>query len=123
MSIYWRKRLEAVGHAWRGFGWFLEEPHAKIHITIGATVLTSCGLIGMDLWEWVVVILCVLLVISIEIINTAIEKLCDKVSREWDADIVKIKDLSALAVLWVSMGADVIGGVVIVPKAISRILF
>ena len=39
-----------------------------------------------------------LLLLAFEIINTAIEKLCDKITKEIDSDIKKIKDLASASV-------------------------
>ena len=39
-----------------------------------------------------------LLLLAFELLNTAIEKLSDKISKEFDMDIKKIKDLSSAAV-------------------------
>ena len=39
-----------------------------------------------------------LLLLAFEIVNTAIEKLCDKITKKIDPDIKKIKDLSSASV-------------------------
>ena len=39
-----------------------------------------------------------LLLLAFEIVNTAIEKLCDKITKEIDADIKIIKDLASASV-------------------------
>ena len=36
--------------------------------------------------------------LAFEIVNTSIEKLCDKITNEYDLDIKRIKDLSSAAV-------------------------
>ena len=57
-------------------------------------------------WEWTLVITLAALVITAEILNTAIERLCDFVQPKQDARIKTIKDLAAGAVLCASGGAD-----------------
>ena len=52
---------------------------------------------SIDVWSMLLVIL-FFLILSLEAINTAIEKLCDKVLKEKDSDIKIIKDCSAAAV-------------------------
>ena len=46
----------------------------------------------------------------------AIEKLADYVQPEYDSKIGFIKDISAGAVMWVSVAASIIGLIIYVPK-------
>lgn len=51
-------------------------------------------------------------VLAAEILNTAIEKVCDMVQPEYDERVKFIKDISAGAVLLLSIGAVIVGVVV-----------
>jgi diacylglycerol kinase len=51
-----------------------------------------------------------------ELINSAIEMLCDYVQPERHASIKIVKDLAAGAVLLAAIGSVIIGGVVFLPK-------
>lgn len=66
--------------------------------------------------EFIVVILCIAMVMAAEMINTAIEQICDRVTRERDAEIKTIKDISAGAVLITAIAAIVCGLIIFVPK-------
>lgn len=55
--------------------------------------------------EWLVVLVLIVIVITAEMLNTAIEKTCDLISKEKNEEIKVIKDISAGAVLVSSMGA------------------
>jgi len=44
--------------------------------------------------------------------------LCDRITKEEDAEIKKIKDASAASVLIMAMGTAVIGFVIFLPKII-----
>jgi undecaprenol kinase/diacylglycerol kinase (ATP) len=57
-------------------------------------------------------------VLSAEIFNTAIELLVDYISMEKNDVARDIKDISAAAVLLISMGALVTGLVIFIPKLI-----
>ena len=57
-------------------------------------------------------------VLSLETINSSIEKLCDLISMDIDPRIKTIKDLSAGAVLIFSVIALVIGCLIFIPKII-----
>lgn len=51
-----------------------------------------------------------------ELVNSAIERLADKISTERDPVIGKIKDLSAGAVLISAIAAAIVGLIILVPK-------
>jgi undecaprenol kinase/diacylglycerol kinase (ATP) len=68
--------------------------------------------------EWLVVILCIGLVITAEILNTCIEKICDFCTLERDEQIRMIKDLGAGAVLCASLTA-LISALVILIRHLS----
>lgn len=98
--------LSGIGEAWR------REPHIRIHG--GATALVIlCGVhFQVAAWEWIVILLCCALVIILELINTAIETLCDVITTEQNEQIRYIKDICSSAVLLACI-ASVIAGVVI----------
>ena len=56
------------------------------------------------------------LVLGIEGLNTALEKLCDYVQPEFDPKIGFIKDISAGAVMLVAIAAGIVGLIIYIPK-------
>jgi diacylglycerol kinase len=86
------------------------ERNMRIHIA--ATVLvTIAAKIFCDFsrTEWCVLILTCALVMSLEAINTAIERLTDEVSPEYSRFAKIAKDVAAGAVLIASIAAVIIG--------------
>lgn len=65
--------------------------------------------------EFAMLILTISAVLAVEAFNTALEELCDKFQPTHDPHIAKIKDLSAAAVLLVSLGAAIVGIIIFVP--------
>ena len=51
-----------------------------------------------DTWKRLALIGVVLLLLLVELLNTAIEKLADRVSRESDPEIGRVKDMGSAAV-------------------------
>ena len=85
----------------------------SIALQLGLAVLT--GLAGIVVWwEWALVITLIGLVVTAEILNTAIEKLCDFVQPNHDPRIKTIKDLAAAAVLFASLTALIVGLMLVV---------
>ena len=97
-------------------GLVLAAQDRSVAIQLGFAVLA--GLAGMGLgfvfWEWALVITLAALVITAEILNTAIERLCDFVQPKQDDRIKTIKDLAAGAVLCASLAALIVGGMIVI---------
>lgn len=84
---------------------FMSESSIKTHTIIALFVLLMAYSLGMrGVWLALLVIL-ITQVLSLELINTALEYLCDLVHPEYSEKIKKIKDMAAGAVLIVSCGA------------------
>lgn len=71
--------------------------------------------------EWLFIIGCSMLVLALELINTAIEHLCDTITKDIHPTIKIIKDVSAAAVLVVAAGS-VVGGLIIFLSKIIELL-
>lgn len=112
--------LESLKHALDGLVClYKEERNMWIH-TVVALLTVGLGLIlKLSHIEWLLVTLCIVGVIACEIINTLIERLCNKITTTYDKGIKKIKDISAGFVLLVSVGSVVIGLIIFLPKIIA----
>jgi diacylglycerol kinase (ATP) len=95
---------------------------ANLRFHIAATVIV----IAAGLWlqigrvEWCIVVLCIGAVSGMELINTSIEQLCNHVTPQEHPSIKKIKDISAGAVLLVSLACTVAGLMIFLPKLIDQ---
>ena len=66
---------------------FRSEQNFKIHL-FAFFVLVFCGcFFGITNIEWMAVLICAFLVLTCEIFNTAIEKLCDHMNPDFDSQI------------------------------------
>lgn len=80
--------------------WHLMSKEAPIVVHISVTLLlTFLGFyVGITPTEWILQILCCGLVLTVESLNTAIEKICDFIHPDYHKKIGTIKDVSAGAV-------------------------
>lgn len=62
------------------------------------------------------VLLCNGLVIGLEMVNTAVETLSNRLHPEKHPDIKIVKDVAAGAVLWAAVMSVVIGAIIFLPK-------
>ena len=102
------------GPAFQGIMDGLSHRSIRLQFLLGGCAVLAGALLGLSSGEWIAVILCIGLVISMEIMNTAVEFLCDYLTEEADERIRKIKDLSAGAVLTASLAALAAAAVILV---------
>jgi diacylglycerol kinase len=115
-----KKRLKSFQYAFDGLKIQIREEHnARIHVFVAICVLAAGFLLKIAMYEWIVVVLCIGFVFSLEIINSAIENMADFVSPEQHAMIKKIKDLAASAVLVGVIASVIIGLLIFIPKIIA----
>lgn len=110
-------RIHSFNHAIRGLQKALKsEANLQIHV-LALLVLLPLGLVlKFTPVEWVAVLTCSALVISCELINTAVEKLSDFVEPQLHPKIAIIKDISAAAVLITALFSSAIGIIIILNK-------
>jgi diacylglycerol kinase (ATP) len=107
-------RIRSFQHATRGIARFVQTgANAKIQ-TLGAFVAVATAIIlDFTLNEWIAVLLCIALVLSLEAINSALETLADEVTLEKRNRIRDTKDMAAGAVLIASLISAIIYGLLV----------
>jgi len=93
----------------------------RIHFIIAVVVILSCFVLKMSYIEIAVISMIILLVISAEMINTAIEEVIDLVTKEYREEAKFAKDVSAGMVLIVALGSIAIGLFIFVPHLLNLI--
>ncbi|MBO9620516.1 MAG: diacylglycerol kinase family protein [Niabella sp.] len=120
MSSSLKKILRSFQYAFNGMREVVRsELNFRIHLAAAVLIVLVCALLGVSKMEWLLIIACISIVMAMELINTAIEKLCDFVAPEKRPAIKIIKDLSAAAVLVAAIGALVVGLIIVLPKIIA----
>ncbi len=104
-----KKQLRSFGHAFEGLYTAIRtEAHLRFHLVAGIYVFLFAYLGEFTFTRWAVLFLTVCAVIASELINTAIEDLCDLYTTEIRPEIKRIKDISAAAVLIVAIAAAIV---------------
>ncbi|WP_223034182.1 diacylglycerol kinase family protein [Hanstruepera marina] len=111
-------RLKSIKYAFKG-AWFLitTEASIKIQVSIGVLLTIAGFYFGLTKMEWVIQCLTIGLIIAVESINTAIEKISDFIHPEKHPKIGLIKDISAGAVFIMAITAIIVGIIIYFPKA------
>ena len=95
------------------------ERNMKIHV-LATLIVTALGFIlGLDPLEWVACIFSIVIVISSEMLNTALETIVDLVSPNINPLAKKAKDIAAGSVLVMARGAFLVGLIIFIPKIIN----
>ena len=109
----------SIGFAFNGLvNCFKQEPNFKIHSVFTMWAIAAGFFFRISNVEWIAIVLCIAAVITAELINTAIEELCNMVHREQHPTIKIIKDMAAAAVLVTAIAAAVCGAVIFIPRII-----
>lgn len=101
-----KKQINSFKFAFEGIISALKtESHLRFHFVAAFYVFLFAALGEFSHTQWTVLIITVCLVIFAELVNTALEEVCDLYSKDFNIHIKRIKDVSAAAVLVLSLGA------------------
>lgn len=95
---------------------FQTEQNFRFHTLAAICALVLGVLLRISPTEFSLIFIVIALVMSAELLNTAIEKLCDFTDPNQNETIGKIKDLSAGMVLVTAIGALGVGILIFLPK-------
>lgn len=111
-----RKFFKSFTFAIQGIITAAKDQNMRFHL-ISAVVVIIAGLItGLSITEWLILILMISLVISAEMINTAIERVVDLASPSIHPLAKDAKDIAAGAVLVFAVSSVIIGLLIFIPK-------
>ncbi len=102
--------LKGFYYAGRGIALAVRERNFRFHLCVMAFVIFfAAKFYDFSRGEWAALLLTCGAVLSLEAANTAIERLCDKLSPEQDPQIGAVKDIAAGAVLISAIIAIAVG--------------
>ena len=112
-----RSFLKGFVYAFNGLVvFFSNERNGKVQL-VAAVLAVAVGFwLHISAAEWMAVLACIAAVLSLEMVNSAIEKLCNLVQPGFHPAVMVIKDISAGAVLWVAIFSTIIGAIIFLPK-------
>lgn len=112
-------RLRSFVHAVRGMRLLFDQPNARLHL-IAAILVVALGIaLRITAGDWAALALSIALVLALEAVNTAIERVVDLASPHWHALARDAKDLAAGAVLIAAAGAVAVGIAVFAPYVLA----
>jgi diacylglycerol kinase (ATP) len=102
--------MKSFKHAFNGLGLVVRtQRNMRIHICFVFYVVMAGLVSELPAPEWAAVLICSGLVLALECINTALERLCDTLHPGKSEGIRKAKDASAAAVLCAALSSAAVG--------------
>jgi diacylglycerol kinase len=116
-AIYRQALNKTFSTAFNGIKYFFKtERNGKIQAGVSLITILSGLYLRITAVEWIIIVLCMGLVLALEMINTALEHLCNMIHADYHPSIKIIKDIAAGAVLTFSAVSVVAGLIIFLPK-------
>lgn len=116
-NTFFTGRLKSVTYAYKGaFKLITTEHSVMVQFSIGVLLTVAGFYFGITPTEWLFQTLAIGLVLSVEGLNTAIEKIADFIHPNYHERIGFIKDIAAGAVFFAAMTAIIIGLIIYMPR-------
>ena len=97
---------------------FINTKNLRIYLIFILAIIVTGIVLEISLIEWLILMLCITLVMSLEFVNTAIEEAVNIASPEINPIAKASKDVAAGAVLFASIMSAAIGIIIFLPKFI-----
>ena len=109
-------RLKSITYAFKGALKLITTEHSvMVQFSLGIFISLAGFYFGITATQWLFQTLAIGLVMSVEGLNTAIEKIADFIHPDYHERIGFIKDIAAGAVFFAAITAIVIGLIIYVP--------
>lgn len=100
---------------------FTTQPNYRIHLSLSLLSIIGGCVLNISMYEFLLIIVLITLGLTIETINTALEKAGDAIDEAWREDIRVVKDVAAGSMLIFAIGSSIIAGIIFVPRIIQLI--
>ncbi|MBI4435460.1 diacylglycerol kinase family protein [Candidatus Uhrbacteria bacterium] len=111
-----RHIFKSIAHAIRGvrvvFG---SEQNFRIQVYAAVLVVASGVLFSVRIYEWILLVLLIGSVLTLELVNSVFERIVDSFKPRIHPIVKDVKDIMAAAVLIVSVIAAVVGIIIFYP--------
>ena len=110
----------SFSYAFQGWQFALKnDQNIRIHLLIAFLVILASFYFGLSIVEKSILVGMIVLVISCELMNTAVEKMVDLITTEHRMDAKFAKDVSSAMVLTSAVGSVIVGLIVFFPHVFS----
>lgn len=112
--------INIIKYSLQGFIHFYKfERSAILHLVVGIAIIVGSVPFKLSSVEWLFMIFILLTMLAIELLNTAIEAVCDLVSPEYNPLVKVAKDCGSAATFSISIGLVIAIFILYVPKLVA----
>jgi undecaprenol kinase len=112
--------LKSFTYAFRGlFKAFREEQNLRVQSTVAILIIVLGFIFKIKQWEWCFLLVVITLVILMELVNSAVERIADALKPRIHVYVKEMKDIMAAAVMFASLLAVVVGLIIFIPYIIG----
>jgi diacylglycerol kinase (ATP) len=116
-NTFFSGRMKSIGYAFKGMIKLITTEHSvMVQFSIAILLVVAGFYFDISSSEWMFQTLAIGMVLAVESLNTAIEKIADFIHPEYHERIGFIKDIAAGAVFFAALTAIAIGLIIYVPK-------
>lgn len=94
---------------------FRTQPNFRIHFILSVCAIILGWYLRISHVEWAILIFTIVLGITGELLNTAVEAVTDLVTKEWREEAKIAKDVSAGMMLFIAIGSVFVAGFIFLP--------
>lgn len=103
-------------NAFSGLFWaFKSQPNFKVHFLLSLAVILLGFWFKINRFEWIILVFTIVVGITGELLNTAIESVTDLVTTEWRKEAKIAKDVAAGMMLFIAFGSVLVAGFIFLP--------
>lgn len=107
-------------NAFSGLWWAITtQPNFRVHIALSVIALFLCTYLKVSPVEGAIIAFTIVLGLSAEMINTALESMTDLITTEWRKEAKIAKDVAAGMMLTVAFGAVLVAVLILGPKLVA----
>lgn len=119
-NTFFTGRLKSITYAFKGAIKLISTEHSvMIQFSVGILLIIFGFYFNITKTEWLFQTLAIGLVLSVEGLNTAVEKIADFIHPDYHKQIGFIKDIAAGAVFFAAITSIAIGLIIYLPKFYS----
>lgn len=114
--------VKSFTYAFKGL-WktFHEEQNLKIQLMTAIAVFLLAWYFRVSRFEWIALVALSGLVILVELVNSAVERVADVLKPRINSYVKEIKDIMAAAVMIASITAIIVGSLIFLPRIFNLI--
>lgn len=115
----WKRFTKSFLFAWHGIIRTIKyERNFQIHLFISLIILISGSIISLSRTEWIILLFLIGGMLSLELMNTALERAVDLITKDYHPLAKAAKDAAAGAVFVYALLSVIIGLIIFIPKMI-----